>query len=127
MNKSLAKTINQLHISETSGRGVPKITSFYGEKSIAIEENSIRVTIPFIFISRMEVGDKAGDKLNLTQKRMLELIRDNPSITQPTLTIELRLRKTAMQNNITFLRKNGYTKRIGSNKSGYWEAIGEKE
>ena len=39
----------------------------------------------------MEVGDKVGDKQNLTQKRILELIRDNPSITQPTLMIELRL------------------------------------
>ena len=76
---------------------MPKITSFYGEKSIAIEENSIRVTIPFNFINRMEVGDKAGDKLNLTQKRMLELIGDNPSITQPTLMIELKLGKTAVQ------------------------------
>ncbi|MBO5527821.1 MAG: winged helix-turn-helix transcriptional regulator [Bacilli bacterium] len=73
------------------------------------------------------MGDKVGDKLNLTQKRMLELIRDNPSITQPTLMIELRLGKTAVQNIITFLRKNGYINRIGSNKSGYWEAIGEKE
>ena len=37
----------QLHISERSGRGVPKITELYGEDCIELRENSIVVTIPF--------------------------------------------------------------------------------
>lgn len=127
VNKSLAKIINQLHISETSGRGVPKITSFYGEDAIAIEENSIRVTIPFNFVHQPEVRDKARDKvrdtLNQTQQKMLELIRDNPSITRPRLMVELRLGETAVQNNISFLKKSGYIQRVGSNKKGYWKTL----
>lgn len=127
VNKGLAKIINQLHISETSGRGVPKITSFYGEDAIAIEENSIRVTIPFHFIHSLEVRDTAREtvrgKLNKTQKKLLELIRDNPSITRPHLMVELRMGETAVQNNIAYLKKNGYIRRVGSNKNGYWEVL----
>nr|WP_231723225.1 hypothetical protein [Caviibacter abscessus] len=29
--------------------------------------------------------------------------------------------KTAIQNNISYLRNNGYIVRVGSNKDGYWE------
>jgi len=31
--------------------------------------------------------------------------------------------KTAIQNNITYLRRNGYIDRIGSNKNGYWKVL----
>ena len=48
-------------ISETSGRGVPKITSYYGKDSILIRNNNILVTIPLIWINN--VGDKVDDKM----------------------------------------------------------------
>jgi len=133
VNASLAKIINQLHISETSGRGVPKITSFYGENSIEISENTIRVTIPFNFLTtpKSDMGDKVRDKvgvkLNGTQRKMLELLRDNPNLTQPQLMIALGLGETAVQNNISFLRNHEFIRRIGSKKTGYWEVIADEE
>ena len=54
---------------------------------------------------------------------MLTEIRNNPNITHEQLGMTLNLKRTAVQNNISFLRDNGYIKRIGSNKSGYWEVI----
>ena len=47
--------------------------------------------------------------------------RNNPNITQEQLISIIGIGKTAMQDNIKFLRENGYIERIGSNKSGYWE------
>ena len=120
VNASLAKIINQLRISETSGRGVPKITSFYGENSIEISENTIRVTIPFNFLTtpKSDMGDKVRDKvgvkLNDTQRKMLELLRDNSNLIQPQLMIALGLGETAAQSNITFLRSHEFIWRIGS-------------
>ena len=32
---------------------------------------------------------------------------------------------TTIDNNISFLKKNGYIERIGSNKTGYWNVIPE--
>ena len=47
VNQGLSDVFLQLHISERSGRGVPKIVDVYGRESIVLNENSITVTIPF--------------------------------------------------------------------------------
>lgn len=47
VNQKLSDIFLQLHISERSGRGVPKITELYGKDCIELRENSIAVTIPF--------------------------------------------------------------------------------
>ena len=124
-NSSLARIVNQLHISETSGREVPKITSYYGKDSILIRDNNILVTIPLGWINNVgdKVDDKMGDKIkvNKTQRRIIEEMRDNPNVTLPQLMIEIGLGRTAIQNNVTYLRKNGLIERVGSNKTGYWK------
>ncbi len=71
------------------------------------------------------MGDKAGDKasnknsLNSRRKRILEEIRNNPDVTQVQLTNAIGVGLTAIENNVRFLRENGYIERIGSNKTGY--------
>ena len=47
VNKKLSEIFLQLHISEKSGRGVPRIVSEYGEKAFEFRDNAIVVTIPF--------------------------------------------------------------------------------
>ena len=92
-------------------------------------ENSIVVTIPFNKLDTNvvdKVVDKVGDKtkkLNPTRQRILEEIRNNPNITQPQLMSIIGIGRTAIQNNITFLRMNGYIERVGSNKNGYWRVL----
>ena len=109
VNKSLARIVNQLHISETSGIGVPKITSHYGKDSILIRDNNILVTIPLKWINNVvdKSDDKMGDKikLNKTQRKIIDEMRDNPNVTLPQLMIEIGLGRTAIQNNVTYLRK----------------------
>ena len=56
VNQKLSDFFLQLHISERSGRGVPKITELYGEDCIDLRENSIMVTIPF---ERLETKEYA--------------------------------------------------------------------
>lgn len=53
----------------------------------------------------------------------MEEIRNNPNITQPQLMSVIGIGRTAIQNNITFLRENGYIERVGSNKNGYWRVL----
>ena len=56
-------------ISETSGGGVPKITSYYGKDSILIRDNNILVTIPLRLIDNVgdKVVDKMGDKIKINK------------------------------------------------------------
>lgn len=47
VNEALSRIFIQLHITEHTGRGIPKITSVYGKDNISIRENNIVVTIPY--------------------------------------------------------------------------------
>lgn len=126
VNKKISEILLQLHISEKTGRGVPKITQRYGKEAYEFRENSIVVTIPFNWINAM--GDKVGNKsteslLNHTQARILAEIRNNPNITKPRLAEILKLGKTTIDKGIAVLKKYGYIERVGSNKSGYWKVL----
>lgn len=82
VNKKLSEIFLQLHISEKTGRGVPKITEKYGKEAFEFRENSIIVKIPFNWINTMY--DKEGNKvvsysdLNETQKVILQEIKTTP-------------------------------------------------
>lgn len=101
------------------------ITQVYGTDAFEFRENSIVVTIPFEKMTP-DVGDKVGDKkknLNSTCRLILKEMRNNPNITQPQLMDIVGIGKTAIQNNISYLRKSGYIERVGSNKNGYWKVL----
>ncbi len=125
VNKKLSEIFLQLHISEKTGRGVPKITSTYGKDVYEFHENSIVVKIPFNWINK--VGDKLGDKtgdiseLNNTQIKVLSEIRNNPNVTKPELEKLVGVGKTTIDNAISVLKKKNIIERTGSNKTGYWQ------
>ena len=121
VNEKLSEIFLQLHISEKSGRGVPKITEIYGKEAFKFWENSIVVTIPFKKIR--EVKKETGKKLNARRLRILSEMRDNPNITTAELELILNISETAIENNINYLRKNGYIERIGAKKNGYWKVL----
>ncbi|WP_231723224.1 ATP-binding protein [Caviibacter abscessus] len=80
VNQKLSDIFLQLHISERSGKGVPKIIDTYGKDVFDFRENSIVVTIPFNWINN-KVGDKMINKrLNLTRKTILKEIRITPTL-----------------------------------------------
>lgn len=123
VNEKLSEIFLQLHISEKSGRGVPKIIETYGKDAFTFRENSIVVTIPFERVN--EVGNKVGNKKNLTVRRqkILAEMRDNPNVTIAELHMILEISETAVNNNISFLRENRYIERVGSKKTGYWKVL----
>ena len=126
VNEKLSEIFLQLHISEKSGRGVPKITEMYGKDAFSFRENSIVVTIPFDRIQK--VGNKVGNKkkLNARRQQIMQEIRDNSSITTAELAKILQISETAVNNNLAFLKENLYIKRVDSKKKGYWQVLEEK-
>lgn len=129
VNKKLSEIFLQLHISEKSGRGVPKITEVYGKNAFIFRENSIVVTIPFTRVQDQKVGNKVGKKvgnkkpLNANREKIIAEMRDNPNITTSQLHVILGISETAVGNNITFLKENGYIERIGAKRGGYWKVL----
>ena len=114
-------------------RGIPVISSEYGEGAFDFSDSDITVTIPFNFINEVgdkvgnKVGDKVGNKteehgLNDSQTRVLAEIRNNPNITKKELTVVCHLGRTSIDNTVAVMRKRGFIERVGSNKLGYWKA-----
>ena len=70
VNQKLSDMFLQLHISERTGRGVPKITEVYGKETYEFRENSIVVSIPFTRIQVDEMtydeNQKTHDKAKMT-------------------------------------------------------------
>lgn len=128
VNEKLSEIFLQLHISEKSGRGVPKIIEMYGKEAFTFRENSIIVTIPFhkIYTTSKNVGDKVGNKkdpLNPRRQAIIKEIRDNANVTAKELSRILRISETAVENNLSFLKQNDYIERFGSKKAGYWKVL----
>ena len=127
VNEKLSEIFLQLHISEKSGRGVPKITELYGKDAFSFRENSIAVTIPFEQINK--VGNKVGKNvvnkktLNSRRQKIIAEMRDNSNITTAELHNILGVSETAVENNIAFLRENGYIERVGSKKNRLLESV----
>ena len=96
-------------------------------------ENSIVVKLSFN--KNRKVGNKVGNEigntspatrkhgLNATRKKILSEMRHNPNITKDELEIIIGISDTAIDNNIRFLKNNGYLERIGTNKDGYWKVV----
>lgn len=55
VNEKLSEIFLQLHISEKTGRGIPVISSEYGEGAFDLSDNDIIVTIPFNFINEVVI------------------------------------------------------------------------
>jgi len=54
---------------------------------------------------------------------ILQNIQDNPSITIEKLSEKLGITTAGMRWNMRNLQKKGVIRRVGSNRSGYWEII----
>ena len=70
-----------------------------------------------------EKDEKLGLKLKLSKNRqtILDIIKENRSITITLLSEKVGISTTAIENNIKFLKESGLLKRVGSDKAGYWE------
>lgn len=66
VNQKLSDMLLQLHISERTGRGVPKITEVYGKETYEFRENSIVVSIPF---TRVRLDENTQDEVKMTHDK----------------------------------------------------------
>ena len=92
VNQKLSDMLLQLHISERTGRGVPKITEVYGKGTYEFRENSIVVSIPFTRVSTEDEDprwtqdgtqeDSKGSSEDEKIKRILEFCQTPKGIEQ---------------------------------------------
>ena len=68
-----------------------------------------------------KVDSKVASKLNITQNRIVEIMRDNPQITISELSKIIGMSNSGIKKNIAKLKEDGVIERVGSDKSGSWK------
>lgn len=134
VNKKLSEIFLQLHISEKTGRGVPKITEKYGRSVYEFRENSIVVKIPFRWINETQSqvpqdessASQESDlyfELSSTQSKIVSLMKENPRISIKELSDSTQRKIPTIKKAISLLKQKGYIERLGSNKEGLWKVL----
>ena len=86
VNQRLSDVFLQLHISERTGRGVPKVTEVYGKESYTFRDQSIVCTIPFHRISDVQVDAPVNVPVNAPVD--IKNAPDNIGTSDETVNIE---------------------------------------
>ena len=63
------------------------------------------------------------DGLVQSQQEILRLIEANPKISKKAMAKNIGISTTAIDKHIQSLRKNNIIRRVGSDRSGYWELL----
>lgn len=121
VNAKLQKIFGQLGYVEQTGHGVPLIINKYGINAFDIMDNFINVTIPFARERQEIIG--APEKLNNTQSRIYMLLSEKPYSTIKEIRETLSMSDSNVRKILTFLKENGYIRRNGSDRKGYWEIL----
>ena len=108
------RVYRDLELVEQLGSGVPRILESYGRECFRFMDNFIRMTFP----ASEEVVPQSGlvDGLVESQRKIVELVKANPKISK-----SIGISTTAIDKHISRLRDKNILKRVGNNRSGYWE------
>lgn len=126
-NATLMRIFLNMGLTEHTGHGIPTIVEKYGKDVFEIESNYIRCTIPF----EQEVIDKIDNKnvgsnvgLNKTEKKVVECLIENPSLTSIELSEKIGVTKRAIERTFKSLQEKKMIERIGSKRDGSWIVVG---
>lgn len=78
-------------------------------------------TIEEIIETEKKVTVKVTQKVTVNQQKILNLIKENPFITQEELSKNIGIARKSIISNMKKLQDVGLIKRIGADKNGYWQ------
>ena len=84
----------------------------------------LEATIEEMISSEKKVTVKVTQKVTVNQQKILELIKQNPHITQEELTEAVGIARKNIINNMKKLQEAGLLVRHGADKNGWWEVVG---
>jgi ATP-dependent DNA helicase RecG len=130
-NPILARFFVNIGYADTLGSGVRnlyKYTQMYsGKEPELIEGDMFQAIIP---LNRaQDVPNVPNDVPNVPNEEIIrsiiEYIEKNPRITYTELAGALSVTRKTIQRNLVKLQESGLVRRVGNNRTGYWEIIAD--
>ncbi len=124
-NKLIAKAFKEVGLIERYGSGIQRIMNIckgYGVVAPKFDEiqEGFRVVL---FKEKLNVGKDVGKDLNEIKKSILNLIKNNNTITIPEIAEKLSKTTRTIERNINFLKQRNIIERVGGRKMGYWKVL----
>lgn len=83
--------------------------------------NLLEKSIEEIIAIEKRVTVKVTQKVTVNQQKIIEAIKENPSITQDELSQKIGIARKNIIGNMKKLQEKGILRRVGADKNGYWE------
>lgn len=116
-NATLMRIFLNMELTEHTVYGIPTIAEKHEKEVFEIESNYIRCTVPFDreMIDQM---DKRNVDLNKTEKKVIELLIENPRVTSVELAEKIGVIKRTIERTFKSLQEKYMIERIGSKQNG---------
>lgn len=126
-NKELIRVFKDVDLIENIGSGVLRILDAYDKTCFKFMDHFLRVSFkykenPFEYDQKIDQENNQNE-LNTIQNKILNLIKQNPKITQMEIAKILGVSREKVKYNIAILKVNNILERIGSNKIGEWKIL----
>lgn len=130
-NPLIASLLNRISYIEKVGTGINRIKQAVAENERSSVkfyfDNGFSVIFQRVSAIPAESKEVEGSETTMgkTAGKILEAVRDNPSITREELSQITNLSIRGVEWNLAKLKKEGKIKRIGPDRGGHWEIIDE--
>ncbi len=125
-NPAIAKTFFRAGLIEAWGRGTLKIIKEckeYGIPEPVFKYDLSGFWIEFNASLKARSGKSSGKSSEKSSEKILELIKQNDSITIAELSAVLNISTRAVEKHLSNLQKEKRLKRVGGRKEGHWQLI----
>ena len=128
-NELIADIFARMHRVERMGSGFKRIREYMESAGLpfpTIESNK------FFFITFSRIQPKAGSVKSSVKGsvkssvKIIELIREDKSITIPIMAEKLGLSTRAVEKQMVKLQQSGLIIRVGPDRGGHWKVLKEK-
>lgn len=117
---------NRAGFIESWGRGIQKICDAC--KNLGAEEpeyivHGEDIMVKFKALKSARVTEKVTETLTESEKKILGILRENPSLTYVELADRLKISRKTVSQKLKLLKDKGIIVRVGSAKKGYWKLL----
>lgn len=117
-----------MHLVESVGTGIPRIEKILSQQGFPPAEYKTEGFFTIVLRKKANAsvhqsvhsGQKGGQK---NKERIVELMREKPSITTGEIASALEINRSAVMRHIDTLKKEGVIQRKGSDRGGEWVVL----
>ena len=128
-NETIARVLYLCKDVEAFGSGIRNIYKLCNSSGVSISytNSDTDFTMEFSRLDRniwplsSQKNGQINDQISETERSILELLRDNPKLTNAELINKTGKSQRTITRTLAALKGKGLISRIGSNKSGYWK------